>query len=113
MYTTTQLFDKFWGEENFVVFINTIRAVVHVGVVQQMRQYAQESGRAGRDGEKSEAIIMWGYRMRGREKAFVRAEGGEVEGDMELFVEGKVCKEAFSAMVLLRMTGYVPTTYVT
>ncbi|KAL6154871.1 hypothetical protein ACJQWK_00892 [Exserohilum turcicum] len=59
-----------------------IRAVVHVGVVRQMRQYAQESGRAGRDGEKSEAIIMRGYRMRGRKKAFVRVEGGEVEEDM-------------------------------
>ncbi|USP79367.1 hypothetical protein yc1106_06641 [Curvularia clavata] len=38
-----------------------IRAVVYVGGVQQMRQYAQESGRAGRDREKSEAIIMRGY----------------------------------------------------
>lgn len=40
----------------------TIRAVVHVGVVRQIRQYAQESGRAGRDGLGSEAIIMRGLR---------------------------------------------------
>ncbi|EOA85688.1 uncharacterized protein SETTUDRAFT_70449, partial [Exserohilum turcica Et28A] len=71
-----------------------IRAVVHVGGVQQMRQYAQESGRAGRDGEKSEAIIMRGYQIRGRKKVFVRAEGGEVEEDMQLFVEGSGCMRA-------------------
>ena len=39
----------------------TIRAVVHIGTVRKMRQYAQESGRAGRDGQASEAIIMRGY----------------------------------------------------
>ncbi|KAF2803442.1 uncharacterized protein BDZ99DRAFT_372662, partial [Mytilinidion resinicola] len=40
----------------------TIRAVVHVGTIRKMRHYAQESGRAGRDGRKSEAIIMHGFR---------------------------------------------------
>ncbi|KAH7074973.1 P-loop containing nucleoside triphosphate hydrolase protein, partial [Paraphoma chrysanthemicola] len=35
----------------------TIRAVVHIGTVRKMRHYAQESGRAGRDGQASEAII--------------------------------------------------------
>ena len=41
----------------------TIRAVVHIGTVRKMRHYAQESGRAGRDGKTSEAIIMRGYRQ--------------------------------------------------
>jgi superfamily II DNA helicase RecQ len=40
----------------------TIWAVVHIGTVRKMRHYAQESGRAGRDGEVSEAIIMRPYR---------------------------------------------------
>lgn len=40
----------------------TIRAVVHVGAVRKVRHYAQESGRAGRDGKASEAIIMRGFR---------------------------------------------------
>jgi hypothetical protein len=39
-----------------------MRAVMHMGTVQKMRHYAQESGRAGRDGEVSEAIIMRPYR---------------------------------------------------
>ena len=39
----------------------TIQAVVHIGTVQKMRHYAQESRRAGRDGKISEAIIMRGY----------------------------------------------------
>jgi len=36
----------------------SIRVVVHVGISKKMRNYVQESGRAGRDGLKSEAIIM-------------------------------------------------------
>lgn len=40
-----------------------IRVVMHVGTVRKMRDHAQESGRAGRDGEASEAIIMRGMRM--------------------------------------------------
>ena len=30
MYTTAQLFDKFWGEKNFVVFINTADEVANI-----------------------------------------------------------------------------------
>ncbi len=36
----------------------TIRVVIHVGRVRRLRDYSQESGRAGRDGGESEAIIL-------------------------------------------------------
>ena len=37
-----------------------IRVVIHMGIRARMTDYAQESGRAGRDGQKSEAIILRG-----------------------------------------------------
>jgi RecQ family ATP-dependent DNA helicase len=37
-----------------------VRAVIHVGPIYQTRNYGQESGRAGRDGQPSEAIIIVG-----------------------------------------------------
>jgi len=37
-----------------------VRAVIHVGQIYQMRNYGQESGRAGRDRQPSEAIIIVG-----------------------------------------------------
>ncbi|KAF2179198.1 P-loop containing nucleoside triphosphate hydrolase protein [Zopfia rhizophila CBS 207.26] len=39
----------------------TIQAVVYIGKIRKMRYYAQESGRAGRDGTASKAIIMRGH----------------------------------------------------
>jgi superfamily II DNA helicase RecQ len=35
-----------------------IRAVVHVEMPYRMADYAQQSGRAGRDGQRSEAIVI-------------------------------------------------------
>lgn len=37
-----------------------VRVVIHVGPIYQIRDYGQESGRAGRDQQASEAIIMVG-----------------------------------------------------
>ena len=60
-----------------------IRAVVHVGVVRRLRDYAQESGRAGRDGQASEAVIVRAarYDQRGRaiKETAEQAEGRGVE----------------------------------
>ncbi|KAK5706930.1 hypothetical protein LTR97_001922 [Elasticomyces elasticus] len=43
-----------------------IRCVIHVGCPSEMEQYAQESGRAGRDEKASEAIIMRTMKQDGR-----------------------------------------------
>ena len=37
-----------------------VRAVIHVGPIYKIADYGQESGRAGRDGQASEAIIIVG-----------------------------------------------------
>jgi superfamily II DNA helicase RecQ len=68
----------------------TIRAVVHIGTVRKMRHYAQESGRAGRDGKTSEAIIMRGYRQT-RQGRVYRGFGKDVEEEMVDFIGGQGC----------------------
>lgn len=47
-----------------------VRVVVHIGPIYQMRNYGQESGRAGRDGQRSEAIILM---PAGRQEALQQA----------------------------------------
>lgn len=69
----------------------TIRAVVHVGRVRKMRHYAQESGRAGRDGQTSEAIIMRGYRRVRGKQLFGPVSGKDVEEEIRELIEGKGC----------------------
>lgn len=47
-----------------------VRVVIHIGPIYQMRNYSQESGRAGRDGKRSEAIILMPV---GRQEALQKA----------------------------------------
>lgn len=69
----------------------SIRVVMHVGVPRQMRAYAQESGRAGRDGLASEAIIMRpGYvNSRGEWRACGESD---VQPAMRDFIQGQQCR---------------------
>jgi len=81
------------------VDVPSIWAVIHVGVVRRLRDYAQESGRAGRDGRTSEAIIVRAvrYDRRGRpieEIAEQAASGTGVEQAMWEFIETKGCVRA-------------------
>nr|ACP42044.1 TLH5 [Pyricularia oryzae] len=66
-----------------------VRAVIHAGAPRRLRDYAQESGRAGRDGQKSEAIIM------------LRAgEGGVGNTGLEVEMVEYICGDACRRSVL-------------
>lgn len=70
---------------------STIRAVIHVGIRENLAQYAQESGRAGRDGLGSEAIIMranWHDRS-GQIKV---EQYWRAEASMRAFLAGESCR---------------------
>ncbi|KAK4954095.1 hypothetical protein LTR28_006312 [Elasticomyces elasticus] len=69
----------------------SIRVVIHVGVPRQMRPFAQESGRAGRDGLPSESIVMRpGYTTSSGQW---RACGEDtVEEAIRQFIDDAVCR---------------------
>jgi RecQ family ATP-dependent DNA helicase len=91
-----------------------VRVVIHVGAIYQMRNYSQESGRGGRDGQRSEAIVVM---PAGQQEAFQKkqaqaqartqpwkmqsrvmsvAEAKKVEWDkMERFLSGSKCRRIF------------------
>lgn len=61
----------------------SIRAVMHWGFPRSLRDYAQESGRAGRDGEKSEAVILAGQTV-----------SNDMEVEMAQYLQTKACRRA-------------------
>lgn len=90
-----------------------VRVVIHVGSIYQMRSYGQESGRAGRDGQRSEAIILMPV---GKQEALQKAhkpiqrrpvifrilttakekEKQRIEQqEVERFVSGAVCRRTY------------------
>lgn len=74
------------------VDVPTIRVVIHVGVCKRIKQYSQESGRAGRDGRASEAIIMQGTWTDGQGKTAVDRGGARIEGAMRRYIQDKKCR---------------------
>jgi hypothetical protein len=91
-----------------------VRVVIHVGAIYQMWNYSQESGRGGRDGQRSEAIVVMPagkqeVLRKKRAKAQARtqpwkiqsrvmsaADTKQIEWDkMERFLSGEKCRRIF------------------
>jgi superfamily II DNA helicase RecQ len=69
-----------------------IRVVIHVGMVDSLDDYGQQSGRAGRDGHTaSEAIILRKVRT-GKDGRRRPEQGWKTEPEMKEFYAGKKCK---------------------
>lgn len=68
----------------------TIRVVIHMGVRRSMRDFVQESRRAGRDRQWSESIIMRWKRTQS-DGSIVRDKMWGAEEAMKRFVEGECC----------------------
>lgn len=64
----------------------SVRVVIHVDVPHRVEDFAQESGRAGRDGLMSESLVMRPGRSRGRR---ITAHG---DMDMHAFTTGHECR---------------------
>jgi superfamily II DNA helicase RecQ len=75
-----------------------IRVVMHVGMVWRLKDYAQESGRAGRDGLPSEAIIIMPMRDGQPIEVAPKIEKGWI--DIQEFVTGGTCRRVILDQVM-------------
>ena len=85
--------ERVWVATNALgvgIDIPNIRVVIHVGVKRKVRDYVQESGRGGRDGQRSEGIIMRSVQRFGNQTIGIGE--GWVEEEMKELVKGEVCR---------------------
>jgi superfamily II DNA helicase RecQ len=68
----------------------SIQTVIHLGVPSSIRDYAQESGRAGRDGRYSQAIILRSFQLVGQRK--IVEKGWKLQASMADFLQGYQCR---------------------
>ena len=70
----------------------SIRVVIHIGIIDSLDDYGQQSGRAGRDGcTASEAIILRKVVV-GKDGRRRPEQGWKMEPEMKQFLSGSVCK---------------------
>jgi RecQ family ATP-dependent DNA helicase len=86
-----------------------VRCVIHVGTIYRLRSFAQESGRAGRDGARSQSIIMMPQGMaeslqKVRPRPISRVRGGrQTESEKRMaeaekvqrFMSGARCRRVY------------------
>lgn len=70
----------------------SIRVVIHIGVIDSLDDYGQQSGRAGRDGHTASEAIVLRKVIVGKDGMGRPEQGWKMELEMKEFLRGSVCK---------------------